>query len=47
LIIFLLDGLVQFVFIDDKKLGETLRRELDESQVPEVYGGKLAPVPLT
>ncbi|KAK1669400.1 hypothetical protein QYE76_057559 [Lolium multiflorum] len=37
----------KFVFIDDKKLGETLRRELDESQVPEVYGGKLTPVPLS
>ncbi|KAM0856819.1 hypothetical protein ACQ4PT_048874 [Festuca glaucescens] len=37
----------KFVFIDDKKLEETLKRELDESQVPEMYGGKLTPVPLS
>jgi hypothetical protein len=35
------------VFIDDKKLEEMLRRELDESQLPEKYGGKLTPVPLS
>jgi hypothetical protein len=38
---------MQFVFIDDKKLEETLKRELDESQVPEMYGGKLTLVPLS
>jgi len=37
----------KFVFVDDKKLEETLRRELDETQVPDMYGGKLAAVPLS
>jgi hypothetical protein len=36
----------KFVFIDDKNLEETLKRELDESQLPEMYGGKLTLVPL-
>lgn len=37
----------KFVFIDDKNLEETLKRELDDSQVPEMYGGKLTLVPLS
>ncbi|CAM0884482.1 unnamed protein product [Alopecurus aequalis] len=37
----------KFVFIDDKKLEETLKRELDENQTPEMYGGKLTLVPLS
>ncbi|KAE8766435.1 random slug protein 5 [Hordeum vulgare] len=37
----------KFVFVDDKNLEETLRREMDESQVPEMYGGKLPIAPLT
>lgn len=36
----------KIMFIDDKNLDETLRREMDESQVPEIYGGKLSLVPL-
>ncbi|KQK11316.1 phosphatidylinositol transfer protein 3 [Brachypodium distachyon] len=36
----------KFVFVDDKNLEETLRREMDESQLPEKYGGKLPLVPL-
>jgi hypothetical protein len=34
------------MFIDDKNLDETLRREMEESQVPEIYGGKLPLIPL-
>ncbi|CAM0884481.1 unnamed protein product [Alopecurus aequalis] len=37
----------KFSFIDDKKLEETLRQELDETQLPEMYGGKLTPIPLS
>ena len=36
----------KFVFIDDKSLQETLHREMDESQLPDMYGGKMALVPL-
>lgn len=36
----------KFVFVDDKSLEETLRREMDDGQLPEMYGGKLAIVPL-
>jgi hypothetical protein len=39
--------MMQFVFIDDKNLEETLKRELEDSQIPEMYGGKLTPVPLS
>lgn len=41
-----LNPFLQFVFVDDKNLEETLRREMDESQLPEKYGGKLPLVPL-
>jgi hypothetical protein len=34
------------MFIDDKNLDETLRQEMEESQVPEIYGGKLTLIPL-
>ncbi|CAD6228379.1 unnamed protein product [Miscanthus lutarioriparius] len=36
----------KFVFVEDKSLRETLRREIDESQLPEFLGGKLPLVSL-
>ncbi|XP_078167463.1 uncharacterized protein LOC144562168 [Carex rostrata] len=36
----------KFVFVDDKKLQEVLLAEIDESQLPEIYGGKLPLVPI-
>ncbi|NP_001148849.1 CRAL-TRIO domain-containing protein YKL091C [Zea mays] len=36
----------KFVFVDDKSLRETLRREIDESQLPEFLGGKMPLVSL-
>lgn len=37
---------MQFVFVDDKKLQETLLADIDESQLPDIYGGKLPLVPI-
>ncbi|KAH6755504.1 Sec14p-like phosphatidylinositol transfer family protein [Perilla frutescens var. hirtella] len=34
------------VFVEDKRLQETLLEEIDESQLPEIYGGKLQLVPI-
>uniref|UniRef100_A0A0A9E1N0 CRAL-TRIO domain-containing protein n=1 Tax=Arundo donax TaxID=35708 RepID=A0A0A9E1N0_ARUDO len=31
----------KFVFVSDKELDKTLREAIDESQLPEMYGGKL------
>ncbi|XP_008813445.2 SEC14 cytosolic factor [Phoenix dactylifera] len=31
----------KFVFVDDKNLKATLLEDIDESQLPEIYGGKL------
>ncbi|PAN26725.1 hypothetical protein PAHAL_5G033700 [Panicum hallii] len=36
----------KFVFVDNKSLQETLRREIDESQLPEFLGGKTPLIPL-
>lgn len=36
----------KFVFVDDKKLTETLLDDIDESQIPDIYGGKLSLVPI-
>ncbi|PAN26726.1 hypothetical protein PAHAL_5G033800 [Panicum hallii] len=36
----------KFVFVDDKSLHETLRREIDETQLPEFLGGKMPLFPL-
>ncbi|KAG7029143.1 Random slug protein 5 [Cucurbita argyrosperma subsp. argyrosperma] len=33
-------------FVEDKKLRSTLLSDIDESQLPDVYGGKLALVPI-
>ncbi|XP_059067006.1 uncharacterized protein LOC131075952 isoform X1 [Cryptomeria japonica] len=35
----------KIIFVEDKHLKETLLSEIDESQVPEIYGGKLPLVP--
>lgn len=37
---------MQFVFVEDKDLKSTLLEEIDESQLPEIYGGKLPLVPV-
>lgn len=37
---------IQFVFVEDKDLTSTLLEEIDESQLPEIYGGKLPLVPV-
>ncbi|MQM18914.1 hypothetical protein Taro_051913 [Colocasia esculenta] len=31
----------KFVFVEDKNLRETLLEDIDESQLPDIYGGKL------
>ena len=36
----------QFVVVEDKSLQETLRREIDENQLPEFLGGKMDVIPL-
>ncbi|CAL4972349.1 unnamed protein product [Urochloa decumbens] len=36
----------KFVFVEDKNLHETLRQEIDETQLPEYLGGKMPLIPL-
>ncbi|EYU24533.1 hypothetical protein ABFS82_04G116000 [Erythranthe guttata] len=36
----------KFVFIESKKLREALLEEINESQLPDIYGGKLKLVPI-
>ncbi|PIA32846.1 hypothetical protein AQUCO_04300047v1 [Aquilegia coerulea] len=36
----------KIVFVEDKKLTSTLLEAIDESQLPEIYGGKLQLVPI-
>lgn len=36
----------KIIFVDDKKLKSTLLNEIDECQLPDVYGGKLKLVPI-
>ncbi|KAK1436755.1 hypothetical protein QVD17_02537 [Tagetes erecta] len=36
----------KIVFVEDKKLKSTLLKDIDESQLPEIYGGKLELVPI-
>ncbi|XP_015937934.1 uncharacterized protein LOC107463621 [Arachis duranensis] len=36
----------KIVFVDNKKITRTLLEEIDESQLPEIYGGKLPLVPI-
>ncbi|XP_057970309.1 phosphatidylinositol/phosphatidylcholine transfer protein SFH12-like isoform X5 [Malania oleifera] len=39
-------SILQIVFVDNERLKSTLLQEIDESQLPEVYGGKLPLVPI-
>ncbi|XP_038704333.1 phosphatidylinositol transfer protein 3-like [Tripterygium wilfordii] len=36
----------KIVFVENKKLSSTLLGDIDESQLPDIYGGKLALVPI-
>ncbi|KAJ6847990.1 CRAL-TRIO domain-containing protein-like [Iris pallida] len=36
----------KFVFVDDKNLKSTLLADIDENQLPDIYGGKLKLVPI-
>lgn len=36
----------KIIFVEDKKLSSTLLADIDESQLPETYGGKLRLVPI-
>ncbi|XAR48250.1 hypothetical protein NMG60_11031005 [Bertholletia excelsa] len=36
----------KIIFVEDKKLTSTLLADIDESQLPEIYGGKLSLVPI-
>ncbi|KAK6147909.1 hypothetical protein DH2020_018821 [Rehmannia glutinosa] len=36
----------KIVFVENKKLRETLLEDIDESQLPEIYGGKMQLVPI-
>ncbi|KAG6489920.1 hypothetical protein ZIOFF_051201 [Zingiber officinale] len=36
----------KFVFVEDKNLKATLLEDIDEGQLPEIYGGKLQLVPI-
>ncbi|KAK4414063.1 Sec14 cytosolic factor [Sesamum alatum] len=36
----------KIIFVENKKLQATLLEEIDESQLPEIYGGKLQLVPI-
>ncbi|XP_078169124.1 SEC14 cytosolic factor-like [Carex rostrata] len=36
----------KFVFVDDKNLQTTLLEEMEESQIPDIYGGKLPLIPI-
>ncbi|GFZ17304.1 Sec14p-like phosphatidylinositol transfer family protein [Actinidia rufa] len=38
--------ILQIVFVENKKLRSTLLEDIDESQLPEIYGGKLPLVPI-
>lgn len=37
---------MQIAFVEDAKLKSTLLEEIDESQLPETYGGQLPLVPI-
>lgn len=38
--------ILQIVFVENKKLSSTLLSDIDESQLPDTYGGKLPLVPI-
>ena len=37
---------LQIIFVENKKLNSTLLGDIDESQLPDAYGGKLPLVPI-
>jgi len=37
---------LQIVFVENNKLKSTLLEDIDESQLPEIYSGKLQLVPI-
>lgn len=37
---------LQIIFVDSKRLRSTLLSDIDESQLPDIYGGKLQLVPI-
>lgn len=37
---------MQIVFVDDKNMKAALLEDIDESQIPDIYGGKLPLVPV-
>ncbi|KAK6153825.1 hypothetical protein DH2020_013464 [Rehmannia glutinosa] len=39
-------SILQIIFVENKRLQKTLLEEIDESQLPEIYGGKLQLVPI-
>ncbi|XP_038713047.1 phosphatidylinositol transfer protein 3-like isoform X2 [Tripterygium wilfordii] len=39
-------SILQIVFVENKKLSSTLLGDIDESQLPDIYGGKLPLVPI-
>ena len=43
---FIFGKLLQIIFVENKKLRSTLLDDIDESQLPDVYGGKLSLVPI-
>lgn len=38
--------LLQITFVEKRKLTSTLLEEIDESQLPDIYGGKLPLLPI-
>jgi hypothetical protein len=46
LIFFILYITVQILFVDNKRIKSTLLEEIDESQLPEIFGGQLPLVPV-
>ncbi|KAK6153859.1 hypothetical protein DH2020_013498 [Rehmannia glutinosa] len=39
-------SILQIIFVEDKRMHATLLEEIDESQLPEIYGGKMQLVPI-
>lgn len=46
MLVLLIIYLMQIIFVENKKLGETLQEEIEVDQLPEIYGGKLQLVPI-
>ncbi|XP_059289301.1 uncharacterized protein LOC132042794 isoform X2 [Lycium ferocissimum] len=39
-------SILQIIFVENKRLTTTLLQDIDESQLPEIYGGKMPLVPI-